>query len=165
MDENKTQGASAQGAGAPENKSAGNTSEQTVNKSAAETNVRPSWIDEVLASNNSVIESNNALIDAIGAFRESAGTIVEEVVKQAQSAILTANTEPLVVRELPKVKSKAKYVVSKGKKFQDKDNSEVEYTEGYDITHIGKDRIANLLSQGIIEEAKKGGDAEEEDDD
>ncbi len=99
----------------------------------------PQWVNQILESNQRVIDSNNGVIEAVKAFGEPKSFL------QAKEP----EKKPEVV-----VNRKAKYVVGKGKKFADKEAGGVIREAGYEVSKFSPERLENLLSQGLIEEAK-----------
>lgn len=126
----------------------------------------PDWVNEILASNkaviasnNAVIESNNSVVEAIADFRQGASEVVKEIFEAGQK--IAAGGQQVAKVEPPKIDPKARYVVKAGKKFVDKYDTSVTYSGGHEVTHLEKDRLQNLLSQGTIEAVKR--DESEED--
>ncbi len=118
--------------------------------------VVPEWAAKLLESNQAVIESNEKVIASIEKFKEGAVDLVEDIVKLHQEGNSDAIVSlPKTAKSSAKVKPKAKYVVSKGKKFADKDVPSFIYQEGYNVSKLASERLQSLLDQGIIEEAEK----------
>jgi len=116
---------------------------------------RPTWLDELLASNLALQESNQALIDAIGRFKESAGDLVSEVVKAAQDSVQNSIAEVSgkqdIKLQLPEYDEDSVYEVVVP--FRDSADFTKLYEAGEDVSHLGEHRIKHLLSTGNVEEA------------
>jgi hypothetical protein len=94
-----------------------------------------------------VVESNTSVINAVADFREAAGDVVKDVLESAGK--IAGSGESL--SESPvEVDEDARYVVAKGKSFQDK-HTKVTFIAGDDVSDFDVDRLQNLLSQKIIE--------------
>ena len=115
--------------------------------------------EAVVISNDELIASNQKVVDSIEVFKEKGGDMIKAIVNSAKGISIdeSLNIKEKVVLE---VNPDAEYIVSKGKKFQDSQNSSNVFTEGQKVTHIGVERLTVLLNQGFIEEA----DEEESDD-
>lgn len=102
----------------------------------------PEWVEELLESNQAVVDSNNTLIEALGNFKCSGG-----------SGEAKQNATPETPAKREKVKAKAQYVVREGKAFVNKHDRSKVYVGGEEVSDLDKERLQNLLDQGIIEEA------------
>lgn len=119
-----------------------------------EEEVTPEWAVKLLESNQAVIDSNKEMIEAIGQFNEGASNVVMEIMATANASSSNQTVEIKKEAVQVKVNPKAKYVVCEGKKFADKDDPSFIYEPGYNVSKLGTDRLQNLLSQGIIQEAE-----------
>jgi uncharacterized protein YukE len=107
--------------------------------------------DDITEAVQAVIGTCEGTIKAVKTFDERAKDVVQEIMKEAKG--VAAN--PAAAVETPKVQLNpdAKYVVAKGQSFQDKNDPELVYKAGNDVSGLEPERLENLLSQGIIEEA------------
>lgn len=110
---------------------------------------QPEWVQMILDSNQAVVDSNLAVIEGIKSFVEKAGEVVSDIIAEAKGETKAAKAPIQKVEVNPE----ARYVVAQGQSFQDKHNPEQVYKAGDDVTGFEAERLENLLSQGIIEEA------------
>ncbi|WP_256013114.1 hypothetical protein [Desertivirga xinjiangensis] len=114
-------------------------------------------LDEVLTSNKGAVDGNQALAEsnervvfAVEAFREKGGELVDRIIEASKPK---SDDDAGQVNDAIVIDTKAKYRVVEGRKIVDKNNPEKEYLAGENVTHLGEERLKNLLAQGLIEEA------------
>lgn len=111
----------------------------------------PSWVAEVLESNQALIDSNAALTESIESFKESANSIIDKIDERVEQASEQGQVVNVATESDFDIDSE--YQVSVGKSFRDPKDFAKEYTEGDNVDHLGEDVLKRLLSQGLIEEA------------
>jgi hypothetical protein len=147
----------------------------------ATTEVTPEWVANLLTSNNTVFESNVAVVasnkaliesnglllaafekviasnesavEGIASFKETASEFVEELVNKFAPANGATVSNLEKVKPVLEIDHDANYVLVPGAKIQDKDDATVQYAGGDDVTHLGAERLNNLLNQGLIQES------------
>jgi hypothetical protein len=106
----------------------------------------------VVISNEELIASNQKVVESIELFKEKGGDMIKAIMDAAKGIPVdqSFNTK---VKEKLEVNPDAKYIVAKGKKFQDRQNPGVHFTEGENVSKLDNSRLEILLNQGFIEEA------------
>ncbi|MXV16835.1 hypothetical protein [Hufsiella ginkgonis] len=114
----------------------------------------PDWVDQILQSNQAVVDSNEKVIAAIESFKEHSGEFIHELVKEFTNSAKAGSgdiAQETIKRTELEVKARAKYVVSDGKGFVDKEKDR-QFNSGDHVTGLNSDRLKILLNQGVIQE-------------
>ncbi|WP_443945598.1 hypothetical protein ACJVDH_00370 [Pedobacter sp. AW1-32] len=103
----------------------------------------PEWVQTILDSNQAVLESNQAVIAAL----EDLKSFADERSSKTDRPV---TTKILIEDEFDE---DADYEVAPGKDFADKSDFTKKYSEGDDVTHLGAERLKELLAKGLIVES------------
>lgn len=103
----------------------------------------PEWVQTILDSNAAVLASNQAVIAAL----EDLKSFADERSSKPDGPV---TTKILIEDEFDE---DADYEVAPGKDFADKSDFTKKYSEGDDVTHLGADRLKELLGKGLIVES------------
>ncbi|MDQ1139425.1 hypothetical protein [Pedobacter agri] len=103
----------------------------------------PEWVQTILDSNQAVLESNQAVIAAL----EDLKSFADERSSRTEGPV---TTKILIEDEFDE---DADYEVAPGKDFADKSDFTKKYSEGDDVTHLGAERLKELLAKGLIVES------------
>lgn len=104
----------------------------------------PKWVQTILDSNQAVLDSNQSVIDAL----EELKSFADERSSKPEGPV---TTKILIEDEFDE---DADYEVAPGKDFADKSDFTKKYSEGDDVTHLGADRLKELLGKGLIVESE-----------
>lgn len=104
----------------------------------------PVWAQQIIESNQAVLESNKKVL----ASNKEVLDAVDEMFETLPESHEGEQQEPKA--KTVSIDTKAKYVVSKGKKFLDKKSGQT-LTQGADVSKLPVDKLETLLSLGIIE--------------